>query len=158
MNNLPERFDLFYVDENSEKQRPVVIHRAIAGSIERGLGVLIENFAGKFPLWLAPVQIQIVNVADRHLDYCNEIKEKLKSQGFRVATSFDHQTVSNKIRLALEENKPNYMLVLGDKDVEKKTISVRTRKFVNGKNEEFSTTLDKFVKDLVKERDSKVIK
>ena len=156
--SMPGKFGAFYEDKNGERKTPVMIHRAILGSLERFTGIFIENFEGKFPLWIAPTQIQIINVADRHIDYCKEIEKKLKENKFRVETSFDHQTVSNKIRLAREENKPNYMIIIGDKDIENRTISVRARKFVDGKNEEFTTTIDEFIKDINKEREKKEIK
>jgi threonyl-tRNA synthetase len=142
--NLPERFDMNYINEKDEKVRPIMIHRVIYGSFERFLGILIENFAGKFPLWLAPVQVKIINVADRHQDYCDEIKTQLEEEDFRVETDYSNEGVGKKIAMAREFDKPNYMLILGDKDIENKTVSVRTRKFVDGKNEEFTTTIKEF--------------
>lgn len=124
--NLPERFDLSYIDENNEKVRPVMIHRVIYGSMERFVGILIEHFAGKFPLWLSPVQVKILNIADRHLDYCEDIKNDLEKNGFRVDVDYDSKTLGNKIRLA-QSDKANYIIVIGDKDVENKTISARDR-------------------------------
>ena len=156
--NLPERFDMTYVNDKGKKVRPVMIHRVIYGSFERFFGILIEHFTGKFPLWLSPVQIKIINVADRHIKYCDKIKNKLLKQGFRVETDYSHEGVGKKIALARNNDKPNYMLILGDKDIENKTVSVRTRKFVNGKNEEFATRIDKFLKDITKERDTKEIR
>ena len=156
--NLPERFDLTYINENNKKIRPVMIHRVIYGSFERFIGILIEHFAGKFPLWLSPVQIKIINVADRHINYCNKIKTKLLEKDFRVETNFDNEGVGKKIALARENDKPNYMLILGDKDIENNTISVRTRKFLNGKNEEFTTTIEEFIEMISKERQNKEIK
>lgn len=156
--SMPKKFEAFYENSDGKRETPVMIHRAILGSLERFTGIFIENFAGKFPLWISPTQVQVINVADRHLEYCESIVKKLKSEGFRVETSFDAQTVSNKIRLARDENKPNYMLILGDKDESDKTVSVRTRKFVDGKNEEFTTTIDKFIEMLKEERDKREIK
>ena len=155
--NLPQRFDLFYIDENGEKIKPIVIHRAIAGSLERNIGVMIEHFAGKFPLWLSPVQVKIINVADRHKDYCTKIKDELFEKRFRVETDFSNEGVGKKIAMARELDKPNYTLVLGDKDIENKTVSVRTRKVIYGKNEEFTCPLDEFVERLLKERENKEI-
>jgi threonyl-tRNA synthetase len=154
----PQRFKLSYIDEKNKEVTPVMIHRAILGSYERFMMLMIENFAGKFPLWLSPVQVKIINVNDRNIKYCEKVKKELEKEGFRVETNFDHITVSNKIRLARENDKPNYMLILGDEDEKNKTISVRTRKFVNGKNEEYACKLDKFVKDMIKERDKREIK
>ena len=156
--NLPERFDMNYIDENGKKVRPVMIHRVIYGSFERFIGILIEHFEGKFPLWLSPVQIKIINVADRHIEYCENIKKKLIEEDFRVETNYDHESVSKKIALSLEFDKPNYTLVIGDKNVEDNSISVRTRKFENGRNEEFTITLNKFVEMLKEEREEKSIK
>ena len=155
--NLPERFELKYEGEDSSQHQPVMIHRAILGSVERFMAIMIEHFAGKFPLWLAPTQIKILNVADRHQEYCNTIKEELFNLGFRVDTDFSNEGIGKKIAMAREIDKPNYMLVLGDKDQENKTVSVRSRKFVNGKNEEFTTTLKEFIERITKERDSKEI-
>jgi threonyl-tRNA synthetase len=156
--NLPERFELKYESKNQGLEQPVMIHRAILGSLERFMAVMIEHFAGKFPLWISPNQISIINVADRHIDYCNKIKEQLEKENFIVKTHYENEGVGKKIALARENEKPNYTLVLGDKDIENKTISVRTRKVINGKNEEFTIDINKFIKDLIKERDSKEIK
>lgn len=156
--NLPERFDLKYEGDDGQSHRPVMIHRAVLGSVERFMAVMIEHFAGKFPLWLSPVQIKIINVADRHQDYCEKIKKQLFEKGFRIETDYSNEGVGKKIAMARENEKPNYMLILGDKDIENKTISVRTRKFVNGKNEEFTTTIDKFIEMIRTERDNKEIK
>lgn len=150
--NLPERFNLSYVNEKSEKERPVVIHRAISGSLERFTAILIEHFEGKFPLWLAPVQFKILNIADRHIDYCNELKSKLEKHDLRVETNYDHLTTSNKVRLAQEERVP-YIIVLGDKDEENKTVSVRNRN-----NKTTTLSIEEFVNKVVSERDSKSLK
>lgn len=150
--NLPERFELFYVDEKGEKQRPVVIHRAISGSIERFMSILIEHFAGKFPLWISPVQIKLLSIADRHIDDCEEIRKGLEKIGFRVETNYDRQTTSNKVRLAQEE-KVNYIIVIGDKDIETKTLAVRDR---NNKTTVYK--MEEFIKMLTEERDNKIIK
>ncbi len=156
--NLPQRFELKYEGDDNEQHQPVMIHRAILGSLERFMAVMIEHFAGKFPLWLSPVQVKIINVADRHKDYCGEIKHKLKEAGFRVETDYSKEGVGKKIAMARDNDKPNYMLILGDKDEAEKTISVRTRKFVDGKNEEFTTTIDEFIKNITKEKDTREIK
>ncbi len=155
--NLPQRFDLKYETKDTGLEQPVMIHRAVLGSLERFMGVMIEHFAGKFPLWLSPTQIQIINVADRHIEYCDEIKDKLVEQGFRVESDYSHEGVGKKIALARDNNKPNYTIVLGDKDVENKTVSVRSRKFENGKNEEFTLSFEEFLKRITKERDNKEI-
>jgi threonyl-tRNA synthetase len=155
--NLPNRFELKFQNEKQIEEQPVMIHRAVLGSLERFMAVMIENFAGKFPLWLSPNQVEIINVADRHQDYCNEVKEKLLESGFRVETNFDNEGVGKKIAMARNERKPNYMIVIGDDNLTNKNISVRSRKFDNGKNEEFTVSVDEFVERIVKERNEKSI-
>ncbi|MCC5832222.1 MAG: threonine--tRNA ligase [Chlamydiales bacterium] len=124
--SLPERFDLEYVDSAGSRKRPVMIHRALYGSIERFFGILIEHFAGKFPLWMSPRQVRIIPVADRHLEYGYALKERLMAAGFHTEVDDSHESVSKKIRLAQIEQ-VNYMLTIGDKEVENQTISLRTR-------------------------------
>jgi threonyl-tRNA synthetase len=123
---LPERFDLEYVDREANRPRPVMIHRALYGSIERFFGILIEHFAGKFPLWLSPRQVRIIPIADRHADYAHQIGNRLKAARFHCEVDESHESVSKKIRLA-QLDQVNYMLTVGDKEVENRTISLRTR-------------------------------
>ncbi|CAN5441655.1 threonine--tRNA ligase [soil metagenome] len=123
---LPERFDLTYVDEAGEQQRPVAIHRAIYGSLERFIGVLTEHFAGAFPFWCAPVQAVVVPIADRHNDAATELAMVLRSRGLRVEVDDSSNRMQNKIRLAQEQKVP-YMLVLGDREIEARTAAPRTR-------------------------------
>ncbi|MDQ3448981.1 MAG: threonine--tRNA ligase [Chloroflexota bacterium] len=123
---LPERFDLTYVDENGEQQRPVAIHRAIYGSLERFIGVLTEHFAGAFPFWCAPVQAVVVPIADRHNEAAGELATVLRSRGIRVEVDESSNRMQNKIRLAQEQKVP-YMLVLGDRESEARTAAPRTR-------------------------------
>jgi threonyl-tRNA synthetase len=123
---LPERFDLWYVDEEGHQQRPVAIHRAIYGSLERFIGVLTEHFAGAFPLWVAPVQAVIIPIADRHVEAANELAGVLRTRGLRVEVDDSSNRMQNKIRLAQEQKIP-YMVVLGDREVEARTASPRTR-------------------------------
>ena len=123
---LPERFELEYTAQDGSKKRPVMIHRVILGSIERFLGSLIEYFAGKFPLWLSPSQVAIIPVADRHVEYANELKQKFFSQDFEVFVDDSHESVSKKVRDA-QLKLYNYILTVGDKEIEAKNISVRTR-------------------------------
>ena len=123
---LPERFDLWYIDEEGHQQRPVAIHRAIYGSLERFIGVLTEHFAGAFPLWCAPVQAVVVPIADRHLDAAAELAGVLRSRGLRVEVDTSSNRMQNKIRMAQEQKVP-YMVVLGDREVEARTASPRTR-------------------------------
>ncbi len=123
---LPERFDLHYIDENGERQRPVAIHRAILGSLERFIGVITEHFAGAFPLWCAPVQAMVIPIADRHNEAANELAGVLRGRGLRVEVDESSSRMQNKIRLAQEQKVP-YMLVLGDREIEARTAAPRTR-------------------------------
>ncbi len=125
--NLPERFDLEYTGDDGAKHRPYMIHRALFGSIERFFGVLIEHYAGAFPLWLAPVQVTVLPITDRINDYAQSIADELKAAGFRVEANLKSDKIGAKIRDA-QINKIPYMLVLGDKELEDKTIAVRERK------------------------------
>ena len=124
--SLPERFDLEYVAEDGSQQRPVVLHRAMLGSIDRFLGVLIEHYSGAFPLWLAPVQAVVIPIADRHIEYANHVKEKLDQQGFRVNVDARSERMNLKIRNAQTQKVP-YMLVVGDREIENDAASVRLR-------------------------------
>ncbi|SHK30252.1 threonine--tRNA ligase [Thermocrinis minervae] len=125
--NLPERFDLEYVGSDNRRYRPYVIHRAILGSIERFTGILLEHYAGLLPLWLAPVQVRILTVADRHIQYAREIKDYLTSKGFRVELDEREERLGAKIREA-ELQKIPYMVIVGDKEVQSKSLSVRSKK------------------------------
>ena len=123
---LPERFDLHYIGEDGQKHRPVMVHRVVLGSLERFFGALIENYAGAFPLWLAPVQVIVLPIADRHIDYCKNIKEELQMKGFRVGEDFRPEKIGYRIREAQLMKIP-YMLVAGDKEVAENKIAVRSR-------------------------------
>ena len=123
---MPERFDLEYVGEDGEKHRPVMIHRALLGSIERFIGVITEHFAGAFPAWLSPVQVKLLPVTDRAMDYAKNVAAQLDSQGFRVEVDHRNEKIGKKIREATLEKIP-FMLVVGDRDMEAGTVSVRTR-------------------------------
>ena len=123
---LPERFDLTYTDEAGESQRPIAIHRAIYGSLERFIGILVEHFAGAFPLWLAPVQAVVVPIADRHSEAAQEFADVLRSRGLRVEVDASSNRMQYKIRAAQEQKVP-YMVVLGDREIEARTASPRTR-------------------------------
>jgi threonyl-tRNA synthetase len=123
---LPERFDLSYIDEHGQPQRPIAIHRAIYGSLERFIGILVEHFAGAFPLWLAPVQAVVIPIADRHIEAAEELAVILRSRGLRVEVDGSDSRMQNKIRLAQEQKVP-YMVVLGDREIEARTASPRTR-------------------------------
>jgi threonyl-tRNA synthetase len=123
---LPEQFDLTYDDENGALVRPIAIHRAIYGSLERFIGILIEHFGGAFPLWIAPVQAVVIPIADRHLQPSEELAGVLRSRGLRVEVDTSAGRMQNKIRLAQEQKIP-YMLVLGDREIEGRTAAPRTR-------------------------------
>jgi threonyl-tRNA synthetase len=122
--NLPERFDLSYVDTEGERKRPITIHRALLGSLERFFGILIEHYAGNFPVWLAPVQAKVLPIADRHFDYARKIYNALRAKGFRVEIDERNEKIGYKIRNA-EMQKVPYMIVLGDKEIETENLSVR---------------------------------
>lgn len=123
---LPEQFDLTYIDEHGAPQRPIAIHRAIYGSLERFIGILVEHFAGAFPLWLAPVQAVVIPIADRHLEAARELAAVLRAPGIRVEVDDSDGRMQNKIRLAQEQKVP-YMIVLGDREIAGRTASPRTR-------------------------------
>ena len=124
---MPERFDLTYIGEDGEKHRPVMLHRVIFGAIERFIGILIENFAGAFPTWLAPVQAKIIPITDRNLEYAQLLSKKLEEQGIRTEIDERQEKIGYKIREAQMEKVP-YMLVIGDKEMETNTVGVRERK------------------------------
>ncbi|MBN2898110.1 MAG: threonine--tRNA ligase [Clostridia bacterium] len=143
---LPQQFDLNYIGKDGEKHKPVVIHRVAFGSIERFLGILIEHFAGKFPTWLAPVQVKVIPVADRHVEFAEGLKEELYKAGLRVAIDSRSEKVGYKIREAQLEKNP-YMLVIGDKEVEGADLTVRSR----DEGELGTMTLEDFINRLSKE-------
>jgi threonyl-tRNA synthetase len=124
--NLPERFELEYVAEDNTRQRPIMIHRAPFGSMERFIGILIEHFAGEFPVWLAPVQAVLIPIADRHLEYAGKVMAQLKAAGLRAEVDQGKARMANKIRTNRERHVP-YMLIVGDRDAEAGTVSVRLR-------------------------------
>jgi threonyl-tRNA synthetase len=123
---IPERFDLKYVGADNAEHRPVVIHRAIFGSFERFIAILIEHYAGAFPLWLAPVQVTVLPIADRHLDYARRVHRELEEGRLRVELDERQEKIGYKIREAQLQKVP-YMLVVGDREAAEGTISVRTR-------------------------------
>ncbi len=124
--NLPERFDITYAGADNRPHRPIMIHRVVLAGIERFLGVLIEHYGGAFPVWLAPVQVTVIPVADRHLDYALGLKERLGERGIRVEVNDDHETVNLKIRNSQLQKVP-FTLVAGDREIEAGTVSVRLR-------------------------------
>ncbi|MDP9443082.1 MAG: threonine--tRNA ligase, partial [Actinomycetota bacterium] len=124
--NLPERFDLEYTAPDGSRQRPVMVHRALFGSIERFVGVLTEHYAGAFPPWLAPVQVVAIPVAERHVDYLEDVANTLRARGIRVEVDTGDDRMQKKIRTAQTQKVP-FMLIAGDRDVEDKAVSFRYR-------------------------------
>ena len=124
--SLPERFDLEYVNEDGQRSRPVMVHRAMLGSLERFMGVLIEHFAGSMPPWLSPSQVLIIPIADRHLDKALELKSKLTEVNIRTEIDSRNERMNSKIREG-QMNKTPYMVILGDKEIESEVVSVRLR-------------------------------
>ena len=138
--NLPARFELEYVGEDGERHQPVMVHRALFGSVERFFGVLIEHYAGAFPLWLAPVQIGLVPISERHHAYAQKVEAELKAAGLRVETDDRNEKMNGKIRDFANQKTP-YILVFGDKEQESNAVSVRTR----GKGDQGSMPLAEFI-------------
>ena len=150
---LPERFDLTYIDKDGSKKRPIMLHRVIYGSIERFIGVLIEHFEGNFPLWMAPVQVNVIPVNNTyHLEYAKEITEKLKEKGLRINLDDREEKLGYKIREAQIKKYP-YNLILGQKEIDTNSISYRH----HGKEETINMSLDNFIKKLEKEIEDKEI-
>ncbi len=127
---LPQRFELEYVGEDGEKHRPIMIHRVIYGSIDRFIGLLIENFAGAFPLWLSPEQVRVLSLTERNCDYVNEITATLRENGLRAESDNRNEKIGYKIREALNEKVP-YLIIVGDEEEKNKTISIRGRGYEN---------------------------
>ena len=147
---LPANFNLEYVDEDGSKKRPVMLHRALLGSIERFIGVLTEHFAGRFPLWINPRQVTIIPVADRFADKANELADKIKEAGFRVNVDARSEGVGYKIRAA-QMMRANYMLVVGEKEIESGLLTVRNRDGEETKD----VKVEDFISQISKERDEK---
>lgn len=144
---LPEKFELEYTANDGSKKRPVMIHRALFGSIERFFGILIEHYVGKFPLWLSPLQVRLINVADRHIPYVEQLTKELKKGGFHVEMDITNESVSKKIRNA-QLSQANYILTVGDKEMENHTINLRTRdNVVHGE-----VKIDDFIQQMERER------
>lgn len=143
---MPERFDLNYIGADGEKHRPVMVHRVVFGSVERFIGILIEQFAGAFPLWLSPVQVEIMNITDKHRSYVEKVYDALKKVGIRAEMDLRNEKVGYKIREAQLKKVP-YMLVLGDKEMESGTVAVRSRK----EGDKGAIALDAFIAMILKE-------
>jgi threonyl-tRNA synthetase len=151
--NLPERFDVTFVNEKGERERAVMIHRVLFGSLERFVGGLIEHYAGNFPLWLNWEQVAVIPVRESALGYAREITKKLRAQNFRVHLDEQAGDLRNRVKEA-QQRKASYMLVVGDKEAEAGTVSVRRR---GSRDEERGVALDAFVDRIKKERDSKAL-
>lgn len=124
---MPEKFNCQYVDENNQLRQPIMIHRAIYGSIERFMAILLEHFQGSFPLWLAPVQVKVLPIADAHVAYAEDVKQQLEQKGYRVEIDDRVEKIGLKIREAAMQKHP-YMLIIGDQEMEKHIVSVRKHK------------------------------
>lgn len=149
---LAEQFGMVYTDKDGKQKTPCIIHRTSIGCYERTLALLIEKYAGAFPLWLAPVQVKLLPIADRHLDYLYEVKKQLEDKGFRCEVDDRSEKIGYKIREAQLEKVP-YMVVVGDKDIENNTISIRKRK----EGDLGAMTVEQFLEKIVLDRDNKVI-
>ena len=143
---MPERFDLTYVGEDGEKYRPVMLHRVVFGSIERFIGILIEHYAGAFPTWLAPVQVKILTIADRHVNYAKDLMKEMTVKGIRVELDNREEKIGYKIREAQLKKVP-YMIIIGDKEVEENKVSMRSR----DKGEIGSIEKEKFIEKVEEE-------
>ena len=149
---LAEQFGMVYTDKDGKQKTPCIIHRTSIGCYERTLALLIEKYAGAFPLWLAPVQVKLLPIADRHLDYLDEVKKQLEDKGVRCEVDDRSEKIGYKIREAQLEKVP-YMVVVGDKDIENNTISIRKRK----EGDLGAMTVEQFLEKIVPDRDNKVI-
>ncbi len=150
--NQPERFGLEYTDEKGEKQRPVMIHRAVLGSVERFMGVAIEHFAGRFPLWLSPVQIMLLPVADRHVEFARELANAWRTHGIRVEIDETTESVGKKIRGAEKQKVPR-MIVLGDKEVDGGPLQIR----VSGEEDQLELSREEFLKRILEEIKNRIV-
>ena len=148
---MPERFDLTYIDKNGEKKRPVMLHRVIFGSVERFIGILIEHFAGAFPMWLSPVQINVIPVNNEyHLDYARELFKNLQNDGLRVEIDEREEKLGYKMRESVMKKIP-YTLVIGQKEVDNKTLSYRK----HGSEETITVSYEEFIPMINKEIEEK---
>ena len=148
--NLPEKFGITYIEEDGQRRQPIMLHRALMGSLERFFGCLIEHYAGAFPLWLAPVQIILLPITDNHTEYTDKIAEELEESGIRVEKDLRNEKIGFKIREAQLQKIP-YMVVLGDKEVETSTLSVRRRRSKETRTLDLKTFLNE-VNEAVKNR------
>lgn len=149
---MPQRFDINYVGADGEKHRPIMIHRVIFGSIERFIGILIEHFAGKFPLWLAPVQARILPISEKHYEAAAALRKKLVAEGMRVELDDRSEKVGYKIREAQVQKVP-YMLIMGDREIEENKVNVRNR----DQGEMGAVAIDELLAQLKNEINSKML-
>jgi len=149
--NLPERFKISYIGEDGQPHQPIMIHRALMGSLERFFGCLIEHFAGAFPTWLAPVQVRILTITDNHIKYAEEISEFLKKDGIRVELDSRNEKVGFKIREA-QTSKIPYMLIIGDKEIKDKEVAVRKRKEKKTETMDSEDFLSKLNKEIISKK------
>jgi threonyl-tRNA synthetase len=148
---MPGRFNLKYIDSDGKEKTPIMIHRAIVGSPERFFGILIEHYAGAFPMWLSPIQVAVIPISEKHLEYANEIVKKLKENNMRIELKNENETLGKKIREA-EMQKIPHLLILGDKEIETKTVSVRER----GKGDLGQMPTEKFIEKIKNLINSKI--
>ena len=148
--NLPERFDVSYRGNDGKEHRPIMIHRALMGSLERFFGVLIEHYAGIFPLWLAPVQVSVLTISEKHDEYAKRVHKELRSAGMRSEINLTNEKIGYKIREATVRKVP-YLIIIGDKEAAEKSVTVRKR---NGENIGPFTT-DEFIRIIKEEINSK---
>ncbi|MZH13701.1 MAG: threonine--tRNA ligase [Nitrospinae bacterium] len=148
--NLPEKFDISYIEEDGQRKQPIMLHRALMGSLERFFGCLIEHYAGAFPLWLSPVQVILLPITDKHADYAEKIAQELEESGIRVEKDLRNEKIGFKIREAQLQKIP-YMIVLGDKEVEASTLGVRRRRSKETRTLDLKTFMDE-VKEAVENR------
>jgi threonyl-tRNA synthetase len=150
---MPERFDLTYIGPDGEKHRPVMIHRVIFGSIERFIAILTEHYAGAFPVWLSPVQVKVMPISDRQVEYAAKVAKRLDDLDIRVELDDRNEKIGYKIREAQMQKVP-YMLVVGDKEIENNAVAVRDRK----EGDRGSMSLDEFISNIQKEIKDKINK
>ena len=147
---MAEKFNLSFANQNGEKEKPAVIHRAVFGSFERFIGILVENYQGAFPIWLSPVQVKILNLTERNQKYAEKICEKIKETGIRVELDDTNETIGKKIRNAEIEKTP-YILVVGDKEEKDGFVAVRQR----SKGDLGAMNLEKFIEKIQEEISNK---
>jgi threonyl-tRNA synthetase len=150
--NLPERFDISYIEEDGQRHRPIMLHRALMGSLERFFGCLIEHYAGAFPLWLAPVQVILLTITDNQAGYAEKLAQRFEESGIRVEKDLRNEKIGFKIREAQLQKIP-YMVVLGDKEVESQTLGVRKRRSKETRTLDFES----FLSELNSAIDSRLI-